>query len=546
MAKEETLYLNIDSNVGKVTKDVDKLDDATKKASGGFKGIGTAVKGVGTALKAAGIGAIVAIFAKLFQLFSSNQKVLDAFSIANKAISIAFRDMFKLLSDNVGKVTGWFKELFEDPKQKLVDFGDAIKKNLVERFNSFLETIGFLGEAFVKLINRDFAGAMEAAKNAGGEFVDTLTGVDNTVGKVSKVIVEGTEKLNNYAKATLDTATEMTDLEKAAGRASIEFEKQNAQFLKDAEDQRKIRDDVNKTFAERITANEKLGQILLDQEAAQLKQLKTVQAAAQAQFDLTGLEEDYLVLQQAKVAIIQNEEAVRAQASEQLTNQVALENELAEAIRQVNVESLTGMERELEELKNNYDAKIELARKAGKDNSKITEQYEKEQNEIREKYSKKAKKWSEMSSEQQLGIASSTAGSLATILGEETEAGKAAAIVQATIDTYASAQAAYKSLAGIPVVGPALGAVAAAAAIAGGIKNINAIRSASDSGASGGGGGGGGAPSVSSQTPAPQMMSGAFELGSGEEIEPTRAYVVSDDITDSQNSLEIIRRRATI
>ena len=545
MAKEETLYLNIDSNVGKVTKDVDKLDDATKKASGGFKGIGTAVKGVGTALKAAGIGAIVAIFAKLFQLFSSNQKVLDAFSIANKAISIAFRDMFKLLSDNVGKVTGWFKELFEDPKQKLVDFGDAIKKNLVERFNSFLETIGFLGEAFVKLINRDFAGAMEAAKNAGGEFVDTLTGVDNTVGKVSKVIVEGTEKLNNYAKATLDTATEMTDLEKAAGRASIEFEKQNAQFLKDAEDQRKIRDDVNKTFAERITANEKLGQILLDQEAAQLKQLKTVQAAAQAQFDLTGLEEDYLVLQQAKVAIIQNEEAVRAQASEQLTNQVALENELAEAIRQVNVESLTGMERELEELKNNYDAKIELARKAGKDNSKITEQYEKEQNEIREKYSKKAKKWSEMSSEQQLGIASSTAGSLATILGEETEAGKAAAIVQATIDTYASAQAAYKSLAGIPVVGPALGAVAAAAAIAGGIKNINAIRSASDSGASGGGGGGG-APSVSSQTPAPQMMSGAFELGSGEEIEPTRAYVVSDDITDSQNSLEIIRRRATI
>ena len=543
MAKEETLYLNIDSNVGKVTKDVDKLDDATKKASGGFKGIGTAVKGVGTALKAAGIGLIVAIFAKLFQLFSQNQKVLDAFSIANKAISIAFRDMFKLLSDNVGKVTGWFKELFEDPKQKLVDFGDAIKKNLIERFNSFLETIGFLGEAFVKLINRDFAGAMEAAKNAGGEFVDTLTGVDNTVGKVSKVIVEGTGKLVEYGKVVVDTATDMTELDKAAGRASVTFAEQNAQFLKDAEDQRKIRDDVNKTFAERITANEKLGQILVDQEAAQLKQLKTVQSQAQAQFDLTGLEADYLLLQQAKVAIIENEEAVRGQASEQLTNQVALENELAEAIRQVNVESLTGMERELEELKNSYDAKIDLARKAGIDNTAITEQYEKEQNDIREKYSKKAKKWSEMSSEQQLGIASSTAGSLATILGEETAAGKAAAVVQATIDTYASAQAAYKSLAGIPVVGPALGAVAAAAAIAGGIKNINAIRGANESGASGGGGG---APSASSPTPAPQMMSGAFELGSGEEIEPTRAYVVSDDITAGQNALEIIRRRATI
>ena len=46
--------------------------------------------------------------------------------------------------------------------------------------------------------------------------------------------------------------------------------------------------------------------------------------------------------------------------------------------------------------------------------------------------------------------------------------------------------------------------------------------------------------------PSPQMMSGAFELTGGQPVEPTRAYVVSDDITNSQNGLEIIRRRATI
>ena len=47
-------------------------------------------------------------------------------------------------------------------------------------------------------------------------------------------------------------------------------------------------------------------------------------------------------------------------------------------------------------------------------------------------------------------------------------------------------------------------------------------------------------------SPSPQMMSGSFELTGGQAIEPTRAYVVSDDITNSQNGLEIIRRRATI
>jgi hypothetical protein len=42
------------------------------------------------------------------------------------------------------------------------------------------------------------------------------------------------------------------------------------------------------------------------------------------------------------------------------------------------------------------------------------------------------------------------------------------------------------------------------------------------------------------------MMSGAFELSGGVEPEPTRAYVVTDEMTNSQNQLANIRRRATI
>tara|TARA_R110001592_G_scaffold333145_1_gene616890 strand:- start:365 stop:1912 length:1548 start_codon:yes stop_codon:yes gene_type:complete len=53
------------------------------------------------------------------------------------------------------------------------------------------------------------------------------------------------------------------------------------------------------------------------------------------------------------------------------------------------------------------------------------------------------------------------------------------------------------------------------------------------------GGGGGG-------TPAPQMMSGAFELGGGIEPEPVQAFVLTDSMTNSQNQLANIRRRATI
>ena len=56
----------------------------------------------------------------------------------------------------------------------------------------------------------------------------------------------------------------------------------------------------------------------------------------------------------------------------------------------------------------------------------------------------------------------------------------------------------------------------------------------------------GGSPAPTSTTPAPQMMSGAFELGGGVKPEPLEAYVITDKMTSSQNQLANIRRRATI
>lgn len=54
--------------------------------------------------------------------------------------------------------------------------------------------------------------------------------------------------------------------------------------------------------------------------------------------------------------------------------------------------------------------------------------------------------------------------------------GKAAAIAQAVISTYQSANQAYAAMSGIPYIGPALGAAAAAAAIVAGLANVAQIR----------------------------------------------------------------------
>ena len=551
----EELNFNVKTNIDDAAKDAEKLgdniekakdetaklEDATKKGAKGFKGIGTAVKGVGMALKAAGIGLIVALLAKLMDVFRQNQKVLDTFNTAMEVLSIAFNDLFGFIEKNIGNIVGWFKDIFENPQQSIKDFGTAIKENLIERFNSLLEVFGHLGTALKKLFERDFKGAIESVKDAGKESIDVFTGVDDSVDKITETVKDAAGAIAEYGKKTLDTAKSVIELNKASELAAVQVQGIIEDYDRQAEKLRQVRDDETKTFAERIEANKKLGEVLTEQ-GEEMQKLVDIQVnAAQVEFNKNKSQENLIVLTEA----LNEKKAVEAQItgfqSEQLTNQVALEKELAEAKSEILLSGLADMDLELAELERAYELKLEMAEKAGMKTAAITEQYEKEKADIVKSYQEDIVKWSDMSSEQQLGIASQTAGNMAKILGEETEAGKAMAVVQATIDTYASAQAAYKSLAGIPVVGPALGAIAAAAAVAMGLKNIAAIKSAKADG-----GGGGSMPSATPSTPTTTVASGAFTLGEGTEPEPARAYVVSDDITDSQDALANIRRRATI
>ena len=122
---------------------------------------------------------------------------------------------------------------------------------------------------------------------------------------------------------------------------------------------------------------------------------------------------------------------------------------------------------------------------------------------------------------------------------------KKVAAAMAIIDTYKAATSAYSSLAPIPFVGPVLGGIAAGAAIAAGLANVRQIYAQDVGGGSGGGGGGSAVtPKTDAQPPA---TTGAFTLGGADpNKKPVKAYVVTDEMTDSQEQLEGIREQSTI
>ena len=559
MAKE-VLEMEVKSNIGEVAKDTEKLAKSTDGAKKGFKGIGTAIKGVGMALKAAGIGLAVALFVALKEAVERNQKAMDLMETVLSTISTTFNQVVIVLSDVVkwvtessdrfdglGKVLSGVITLSLTPlKVAFYGLKLGVQEVMLAWEDSFL---GGGDEGKIAELRADIVGTKadllevgEAAINAGKDIGNNIGDAISEVGAIYEKAAEGVSKIS--IKANYEQAKATTAALGAAKFAAAEFAKLNAEKLREAELFRQIRDNETKTFAERIQANKDLKKSLEEQQKLQSDQIQKQITAAELSVQQNGNDENKLALMEAQNAQLELKETITGQLSEQLSNQDSLEKELLETQNELRAEGLAGMERELEELQTSYDAKLEMARKAGVDDAAITKQYEKEKTVIIDAEAQKQKDIDKAVKDAKVGMAQSGLALITEIAGESSAIGKAAAITQTTISGIQSVQEAFKSgSANIPMMaatGGTFGFIQAGLAGA-----FSAIQLAKIGGIGGGGGGGGGATAVS-QPPAPQMMSGAFDISGGVAPEAAKAYVVTDEMSNSQNQLANIRRRATI
>ena len=504
---DETINMEVKSNIGDVVKDTDKLTKSTKKATISFGGMFNAISKLNIVTK---------IFDVFKQLLGENQVVVDAMATAMNFLSIAFSDFFKFIQSNIGTVTGYFKNIFEDPIGAMEDFARTMIDRVVESFNSLFESIGLVASALIKLFKRDFKGALEDIKEAGKELVDVVTGVDGSVDKITEVVKKGVSALSEYAQTTFKAAEAQTELDKAVNKTASSLEALNIEFQKQAAAQQRIIDDERNPFADRIAALQELTRLTEENNAANVAAQQLLVKQAKINAERTGTDEDKIKLQEElnKLASIE---------ATNLNNLIALGDEeikLEEEIAEKKKAIREGMFNDLQALITNslnaqgnrieaeYKKEVKLAEANGKSTEGIEEKYDKKRTALAEKQ-KKVK------------------------------------IALAMIDMYQSAVAAYgQAMAVPPPAGLALAPIAAGLAVAAGLANINSIMQ-TDVGV-GGGGGGATATAPTGGSPAPQMMSGAFELSGGTEPEAFKAYVVTDEMTNSQNQLANIRRRATI
>jgi hypothetical protein len=141
--------------------------------------------------------------------------------------------------------------------------------------------------------------------------------------------------------------------------------------------------------------------------------------------------------------------------------------------------------------------------------------------------------------DQELAAFGQLAGALSSLAGDNKELAAASAI----IDTYTGANKAFAQ-------GGILGFVSAAAIIAAGLGNVKKIYDTKIPSGGGGGGGGGSVPSVGSNIaaslPTQTNLSDVVSSVNQSNQEPIRAYVIGQDVTDSQEAQSYLNNQKTL
>lgn len=460
----------------------------------------------GTALKATGIGLVVTLIAGLVAAFAESEKATKKL----QPLLIGFQKIFAGIFAAIEPVFNAFVD-FAVEALPMVTKGIGVAYSAV---TSFIQGLGSLASAVSKLIKGDFSGAWESAKEA-------VTGFGDRYDAANKRFVDGTKEV---------TKTEQEELDKRQAAAE-----------KAAEERRK----------------------LLEKQAEEdKKRLERQLEARKALLQFTGEEINKFEKQQA-------EEEKKRQQERQLQNEINTRQDLARRIAAAeevnkalgiitanNIQKsrdqfaasigfeLQSANLSFQEQEKQYQLLRELERQKLVDRKATQAEFD-----LFDKQSKEEeRKRDEAAAATKAAVISGALGTIADAVGRNTVAGKALAVAQASVDTYAGAN---KALATYP---PPFGAIAAGTVILAGLLNVKKI--------------------ISTKIPPPPGSKGVTDnvsssVSAAAPIAPTaplintrtqldattiqqmgsatnRAYVVESDVTNSQERIRRINRAARL
>ena len=539
-------YTKLEKNVQKYEKQVEKaekkqgdfgktLDKVTggavtkfKNFTSGIKSATLGFKGLRAAIIATGIGALVIAVTSLAAAFTQSeegqeklQRGLAALGAITKQVMDAFADLGEGI---INAVT--------NPMESLKSLGGGIMKFISD-------PIGTAKEAFID------------AKDAVTDFVE------ETVSEVSAI-------------------DKVTKARQKARRIERDLQVERAKANRDINDLRLQAEDREKfSAAERIELlrqAQKIEEDITNKEIAATKLLVEAQKEEMALGKNTIQDKDKLAELEAKLINLDTKR-LRSQRLLQTqittaTNQEKAEKEKEAADKQKEIDEEKAIEEkrlnDIQKIRDDFEQKVK-EEEAVKESEKLLLEQEKKLAELEELDATEAQKADiilyyqnlisdaqkkeddeeikrdKILQQQKIAIISQTFGTLANILGKNSKAGKAFAVAQALTNTYLGVTEVLDNETTLPEPFATIQKVSSIAGVlATGFQAVKSIKSVSPTGS-----GGAASASVStrgggaSQAPAFNIVGAGVtnqlaDAIAGQSQEPTRAYVVSNDVTSAQ------------
>ncbi|WP_353158473.1 phage tail tape measure protein [Myroides odoratus] len=417
---------------------------------------------------------------QLFKVIRENK--FDDMTVDFNNLEKSAREVMKRLKEE-GKKTGWFSDY--SSIENTIEYVNGFKQ-AESAVNDELDEQSLLIQDVQKankLMSEEELQAYKERNEAARKYYETL----DEFGKKKVTAIEGESSSEELSEK------EIKRQEQAAERKRILAEKQKE---REKEIFKKAEEEIDKIILDSLQKRETA---TLTGIAKEIKSIENKYAQELIKFK--DHKARFTELEAAKDAEIA--EVKRLKNVEYMLQQFEIEKSIEEEKEVWRLERLAENASSAEERqlllidKAKYVADLEIQADLEKELAKVenVEMAEDLKQAIRDKYDQKktqsdehfanAKKalnskevdWTKITEEEKQNIAKNSLNMASDAFNEGTGAWKAAKIAETTISTYQSATNSYNALSGIVPIGPALGAAAAALAIATGLKNVQKIAS---------------------------------------------------------------------
>lgn len=486
---------NVAAEVKETNKATTELTNTFDKATGGLisksQGAVGSIKNLTSGLKLTG---------------STGSKAFKALKIAIASTGIG------LLLVAFGSLVTFFTKT-----QRGADLIKQAFAGVSAAVSAIVDRISGLGESLTKLFSGDWRGALDSAKGA-------------------------FKGLGDEIRAEVTAAVE---LEKALQRIKdreIDLIVSNAELRKSIAQDKLLAEDRNKTYEERLDA---LDRVLAAEDALLQQRLEIAREEARISAEQLALgessREEIEANAQLQARVIELETESLTRQKEAFTRRQALLQEQNAAEQAALKEQFDARQATNQAVKVEDDLAVARFQNKIATETRLQAEGMSEQLKIYQSGKKQEQQIDKITAQQKIALASQTFGAIAGILGQNSKAGKAAAIAQATINTYQGITEVLGNKTTIPEpFGTIQKIVSAGTVLASGLQAVRQINQTPLPVIAQGSFGGGGS-SASLSTP-PQIntvgtagVNQLAEVISGQADKPVKAYVVSGEVTTAQS-----------